>query len=449
MKMERGFGGPGASARALAYGLFSLFAVAGTGAAVVAQDAAPQPAAFRAITLEEAIEMALRRNPTLDQARTNIESAEYTRLNATGSFLPNLSMSYGYSNASTGRLDPTGQGIVSTSYTVQLGGSYDLFTGLRRFADLKSARLGVKEQNARYRQTEYETVRLVKQAYFNATAARELVQVEQDRVSRQEDQLNFVEQQIELGRATRSDLLRSQVDLNNARLALLNAENNARTTSFRLTQVVGSDELLGPVAEATLEPVPFDYSREQLIEMGFQAAPSIASAVAATDAAAANVSSARSAYLPSLTFSGGWAWQNTEFPPQNRSWSLSLSGSYPIFNGFQRETAVYQAQARADLARAQERAVKLTLRSDLEAAYSTMQSAFAGIDLAERSVELSRESLRVEQERYRLGLSTILDLQLAQITLSQAEVDLISRKFDYLLALAQLEALLGSTLIRP
>ncbi len=401
---------------------------------------------FRSLTLDQAIEMALRRNPNLDQARTNIENAEHSRLSAWGGFLPNLSLSYGYSNSSTGRLDPTGQGIVSTSYSAQLGASYNLFDGMRRFSDLKAARLGVVEQNARYRQSEFETIRFVKQAYFNAVAARDLVAVEQGRVQRQEDQLNFVEQQLQLGRATRSDLLRSQVDLNNARLALLNAENGARTTTFRLTEVVGSDQRVGPVEEATLEATPLSYGREQLMEMAGVSAPSLATAKAALDAAEAGVSSARSSYFPNLNFSGGYAWRNEEFPPSNRSWSLSLSGSYPLFNGFQRETQVYRARAQADLARASERSAQLALSADLDEAYSTSQSALAGIDLAAQSVELSQESLRVEQERYRLGLSTILDLQLAQITLSQAEVDLVSRRFDYQLAVAQLESLLGQSL---
>lgn len=441
---------------ALWVGVTALAACAACGPLAAQQPQDPQQESqqeqmpgFRAVTLDQAIEIALRRNPALDQARTNIESAEHSRLAAFGSFLPDLNMSYGYSNASTGRLDPTGQGIVNTSYSAQLSASYNIFDGWRRFSDLKSARLGVREENARYRETQYETIRLVKQAYFNSVAARELVGVEERRVQRQEDQLAFVEQQLELGRATRSDLLRSQVDLNNARLALLNAQNDARTTTFQLTAVVGSDTRLGPVEEATLAPIPLDYTREQLIEIADRGAPAVQTARAATEAAEAAVSGARSAYLPSLSFSGGWAWSDQEFPPTDRSWSLSLRGSYPLFNGFQRETQVYQARARAELATAQERATRLNLRSDLEAAYSSAQAAQAGIDLAEQSVELSEESLRVEQERYRLGLSTILDLQTAQITLSQAEVDLVQSRFDYQLALAQLEALLGQDLTAP
>ncbi|MFV1985717.1 MAG: TolC family protein [Gemmatimonadota bacterium] len=398
---------------------------------------------FRPVTLDEAIEIALRRNPTLSQARTNIESAETVKLSAIGALLPQVNLTYGYSNASSGRLDPTGQGIVTTSYTTQLSGSYNLFDGWRRFTDLKGANLGLNEQHARYRQTEFQTIQLVKQNYFNAVAARDLVGVEERRVQRQEDQLDFVQQQLDLGRATRSDLLRSQVDVNNARLALLNAENAKRTTTFRLTEVVGSETRLGPVEEATLVAQPLAFSRNQLFGVAEQSAPSLVTANAATRAAESAVSSARSAYLPNLSFNGGWAWANTEFPPQNRSWSFSLRGSYPLFNGFQRETAVYRAQAQQDLAEQQERAARLNLSSELDASYSTAQAAQAGIDLAAQNVGLSTESLRVVQERYRLGLATILELQDAQITLTQAEVDLVSRRFDYQLALAAIEALLG------
>jgi outer membrane protein len=401
------------------------------------------PDSFRPVTLEEAIEIALRRNPGLSQARTNIENAETTKLGAVGSLLPQLALSYGYSNASTGRIDPTGQGIVTTSYTTQLTGNYNLFDGWSRFSDLKVASLGVLEQNARYRQTEFQTIQAVKQNYFNAVAAREIVGVEERRVQRQQDQLDFVQQQLDLGRATRSDLLRSQVDLNNALLALLNAENAERTTTFRLTEVVGSETRLGPVEDATLIAQPLPFSRNQLFGAAEQNAPALVTANAATQAAEQAVSSARSAYLPNLSFSGGWAWANTDFPPQNRSWSFSLRGSYPLFNGFQRETSVYRAQAQQDIAQQQERAARLNLSSELDAAYSTAQSAQAGIDLALQNVDLSNESLRVVQERYRLGLATILELQDAQITLTQSEVDLVSRRFDYQLALAQIEALLG------
>ena len=127
---------------------------------VTAAQQVPAAIQFRPITVDEAVEIARRRNPTLLQAFTSIEQAEHTRLSAYGSFLPSVNMSFGYSNSSSGRLDVTGQGIVQTSYSTQLTATYNLFDGWSRFIDLKGAKLGVVEQNARYRQVEFQTIRL-------------------------------------------------------------------------------------------------------------------------------------------------------------------------------------------------------------------------------------------------------------------------------------------------
>ena len=400
----------------------------------------------REVGLDEALAMARQYSPSLEQSASALEIAEYTQLSALGGFLPSMSLGYSYNNSSSGRLDPTGQSITTTNYSAQLTGGIDLFRGLRRFSDLRGAKLGVEASSARYRQAQYQTAEAVKIAYYNAVARRELMRVEADRVQRQEDQLSFVDQQLELGRATRSDVLRSQVDLNNARMALLNAENAARASTYTLAEAVGVTEPLAPEAGADLAGAGALISDDEVLSMALMGAPSLVSARADAAASQASVASARSAYLPSLRLGGGWAWSNQDFPPQNRSWSVSLSGSLPIFDGFSRENQLYQAQARRDQAFAGERAAELGLRKDIDAALGTIAAAQASIGLAEQTVELSQEDLRVTQERYRLGLATILDLQSSQITLLEAEIDQIRRRFDYQIGLARLEALLGADL---
>lgn len=411
-----------------------------------ARDTVPELGSVRTVSLSEALELARENAPTLAQSASALNIARYNELTAWGSFLPNASLSYGYSNSSSGRIDPTGQAITRTNYSAQLRGSIDLFDGMRRFNSLKEAQLGVDASAARYRQTQYQTSEAVKVAYFNAVATRELVRVEADRVKRQEDQLSFVRQQLELGRATRSDVLRSQVDLNNAKVALLNAQNAERASTYTLAESVGIREPIAPEEEAALETAVAVPDRQKILSDALAGAPSLVSARAESRASAAAVAGAKSAYLPTLSLSGGWAWSNSDFPPENRSWSLSLSGSLPLFNGFGREASLYTAQARRDQARADERAAELSLRSDLDGALGTIEAAVASIDLAEQTVELSAEDLRVTRERYRLGLATILDLQSAQITLRQAQVDLIQRRFDYRIGIARLEAILGSNL---
>jgi outer membrane protein len=425
-------------------------AAAGADTALGADTMLPgQGPAARKLTLGEAVAIAERNNPALRQSKANLDVARYQRLSAYGSFLPSVNASYGYSNSSVARLDPTQQALTTTSYSFQLSGSYDLFTGLRRFSQMRSANLNVQAQEESYRASRYQTLLSVKTAYYNAVANRDLVAVQAATVQRQQNQLDFVRQQLQLGRSTRSDLLSSEVNLNNAKLTLLNAQNSARSSTFALAQAIGVEERVAPVAEAALQIHPLTYDRLQLQALAAREAPSLQSARASLSAAQAQVSSAKSAYLPDLTLSGGWSWQASDFPPQNRSWSIRLTGSIPLFNGFQREAQLFQAQAQSDIARAQERSAELTLRTNVDDAYNQVETAIAGGALASKSVELSQENLRVTQERYRLGLATILDLQQAQINLQQAQVNLVQRKFDYQIGLAQLEALLGGALPQP
>lgn len=400
----------------------------------------------RTVTLDEAVEIALHNNPALTRSRADVDVAEYDRLGAWGEFLPDVSLGYGYTNASTARLDPTQQSLTRTSYTLQLGASLELLDGFRRFSGLASARRRLEAERADHRQQRYRTILEVKRAFYDAVARSELVRVEEDRVARQEDQLEFVRQQLDVGRANRSDLLRSRIDLNNARLALLNAENEARAATFRLAEVMGMRERVAPAEEASLAVDSLPYDRDRLMTMALETGPRVASARAAAEAAEATVDASRSSYLPNLTFQGGWAWQNDGFPPEDRSWSIALRGSYPLFDGFERERQLWQARARAEAARASEVAAELALRAEVDEAYSQVQSARVAVDIAEQSVELSREDLRVTRERYELGLATILDLQSAQITLREAEVELVQRRFDHRIGIATLESLVGREL---
>ena len=168
-----------------------------------AGEARAQQEGARRVTLQQAIDVALGASPAMARVEADVDVAEYDRLGAVGEFLPDLSLGYGYSNASTARLDPTQQSLTRTSYTLQLGASLEVFDGFRRFSGLESAREDLRAQRARRRQTRFETVLEVKQAYYDAVARQELVRVEEDRVRRQEDQLEFVRQQMEVGRATR------------------------------------------------------------------------------------------------------------------------------------------------------------------------------------------------------------------------------------------------------
>jgi len=174
----------------------------------------------------------------------------------------------------------------------------------------------------------------------------------------------------------------------------------------------------------------------------------VRAAESAARSADAGVSAARAQYFPSLRLSGGYDWANqtATLDGGTKSWSLRLSLSYPVFNGFAREANIERAEVQATVARAQLEDARRAARAQLETVLANLRLAEQRIVLAEEAVRVAEEDLRVQQERYRLGASTILDQITSQINLMQAEVDRVAARYDYQIARAELEALVGREL---
>jgi outer membrane protein TolC len=116
-----------------------------------------------------------------------------------------------------------------------------------------------------------------------------------------------------------------------------------------------------------------------------------------------------------------------------------------VFNGFQRELTIAQREADQDLAEANASDAERAVEAEMITRLAELDAARQRIEIAGISVAAATEDLRVQQERYRLGVSTIVDLLTSQEALNQAEVDVVNARFDYLRAKAQIEALIGRT----
>ena len=176
--------------------------------------------------------------------------------------------------------------------------------------------------------------------------------------------------------------------------------------------------------------------------------PRIQEAAAHAVAARADLRAARSAYWPSLNLAASTAWNGSranDYDLLNQR-QLSLGLRWTLFNGFARELGVTQQSASLDLAEANAADARRAVQSELISQLAALDAARTKIDITQTSVAAATEDLRVQQERYRLGVSTIVDVLTSQEALNQAEVDVVVARFDYLRAKAQLEALIGRTL---
>jgi outer membrane protein TolC len=417
-------------------------------AALVPAALAAQQPPVATVTLDEAIARSVAVDPAAVAAASGISSARADVLQSRGAWLPTLSLNSTYGNSSNERFDQATGSLVSENYTAQLATGLELFDGGRRLAEGRSATARQRAATATYREQRYETALTTTETFYGAAAADELLAAARQRLERARQQLEFARTRLEVGTATRSDVLRAELEAGNAELAVVEAESALRTSRLQLGQRIGVAGEVQPAAAALPERGPELPAEAELVARAERTAPAALAARAGYDERRASRIAATTSYAPTLRATAGYDWSAFDFPPDERSWSLRLIASLPVLNGFQREASV--ARARAGERAAEARAADATIAARVAAADAAREigSAERRVEIARRSVELAREDLRVQEERYRLGASTILDLQASQVALTEAEVGWVRARQGLGVAVARLEAVLGET-VRP
>ena len=438
-----------AARRGLLAGIVSALVARGGGLAAQQKPAAGQPAQLQ-ISLAEAVRRALDVQPAIVRARGDATSAGWQKRGAVGAFLPTVLFS---SSAFRQNTESNVNGFLANAGTYQfntgLSASVDLFTGFRRLANYRSADATQDAADAEVVNQRYLVSAATAQLFYTSLANEELVRVAEAQLERAKEELQISVNKFQAGAATRSDTLTATVDLGNARLALLQAQANLATAQANLARQIGVDGVVRAVPDSQLPPVP---DTTELRTAALRQAPVVMQAAASERATAATLWSNRSQYLPKLTASYNTSSQGLNQPWQgfdggNRNLNrLSFALSWTLFDGFQRERTAAQSAVDLDNARAQTADTRRQLGADLTQQLAAMSTGFAKIGITGANVVAAAEARRVTQERYRLGAGTLLDLLTAQANQTQAEVNQVQARYDYLIARAQVEALIGHPL---
>ena len=407
------------------------------------------------VTLEEAVRRAELVQPTVVQARGSVSSAAARQRAALGSFLPNLTV-----NGSVGdffsegvRVDPsTGQLTTSNStnrsVNTSISSSVELFAGFRRTSERRAANATRTAAEAGLENSRFQQALVTTNQFFDALAARELVQVREAGVRRAEQQLEVAVARLRAGAAIRPDSLRSVVTLGNAQLALLTAQTQLATAEANLGRLVGFEGQVSAADDSSYYRIIEAVDTSGLRAEALSNSPAVRASEAQASAARSAIGVAKAGYFPSLTLSGNAQLngsRNNDYTfLQQRQFQLQMS--WPIFNRFQREQQIATNQVAAENAEANAAEDRRQVLADLTSAIAALESARLRIGITQTSVLAAREDLRVQQERYRLGAATIVDLLTSQEALSQAEVDEINARFDYIRARTQIGALIGRSL---
>jgi len=401
----------------------------------------------RTVTLAEAIRLALENDPAAVAAEAAVATAEANRLATRGAWLPSITFNSSYGNSSNQRFDQASGQLVSESYSAAFQANYTLFSGGRRLAQNRAAGARVEAAEAGYRAQRFSTVLRTTELFYAAAVAEEMVTIAEQRLQRAEQQLEFARTRLEVGTATRSDVLRAEIEVGNARIALVDAEAARRAARLELGRILGIPDGARPVGSALPERAPTLPPLEELIRRAEARSPAVVAARAEAESFSAQRLAARMAYLPTVGLNSSYDWFAYQFPPNQEGWSLRVQVSLPIFNGFQREAGLQQAAASERAAKARARDAAIAVRNAVETGVVDVRAAEERIEIAARAVELAREDLRVQEERYQIGNATIVELQTSQVALADAEIAYLRARQALGVAIARLEATLGEQLM--
>jgi outer membrane protein TolC len=189
-------------------------------------------------------------------------------------------------------------------------------------------------------------------------------------------------------------------------------------------------------------------SDADLITLAVTTAPAVLTTQAQASADTAAVRAAKTLYVPTVAANAGYNWANSSrFVGALRpGWIVSLTTSFPLFDGFLRESTITQAEVASDVATVTALDTRRLVGADAQQLLGNLHVAQHSIELSLESVGLATENLRVFRARYNAGIATILDVLTAQTSLIQSELSLVSARFNYQSTRAALEALLGRRL---
>jgi outer membrane protein len=409
---------------------------------------------FHPISMTDAVRLARENNVSNITASNAVRSSNNNVRAARAAMYPDLTASASQSKSAGQRVGPGNQLIdfvPAWSYNTGLSSNLTLFDAGKMFTDVKSAKANVKAAEATEVNTEYNVSLQVKQAYNSILAAKESEGAALAQLKAAQLQLETSIAKVKAGAANVSDSLRSVVQVGNAQLALLRAQNAYRTSSATLTRLVGTPYFVtADLSDTVAHPVaPIDSA--MVMQLALEG-PQIRQFEAQANAALAGERSAKAAYFPTITASFNYSGSGTSAfyglndNPYPYTRGVTFRASYPLFNRFSRENQVAAQQIAYQNAQAQLRDARLAAQQNIVTDIATLRNAEETMRVQDINVRASEEDLRVQQQRYNLGASTLLDVLNSQLTLVQARQALIQARLDYRNAKAQIEAAIGRDL---
>ena len=415
--------------------------------ALIAPQAAPAQSGSSVPTLlsvKDAQVLALKNNPQISVARLTALASQQVTREVRSSLWPTANVDLTGVDANPGSRITAGALNNPTVYQRAAAGASvsQLLTDFGRTPNLvASANLASKAENQNALATKEQILLAVDQAFYSALQSQAVLTVAQQTVKDRQTVSDQVGALFRSKLKSELDFSFANVNLAQAKLLLLDAENNVNATQAALSAVLGFQSLQNfqLVEDTTGVAAPPD-NVEGMISSAFTMRPEILALEFQSESAQRFQKAERDLFFPDIRALGAVG----DAPVRNpiiSNWygAVGVNVDIPVFNGFLYSARAKEASLRAQATQERLRDIRDRISRDVRTSWLNARTSFDRLAVTQQLLDQANLALSLAQSRYKLGLSSIVELSQAQLQQTQAQIANVEAGYDYRLSLAVLQ----------
>ena len=406
------------------------------------------------ITLDEAIEIALSESNSIKIAEMTIEKTGYAQKGAYSALYPNISATGNYQRTLKRQvmvMEMNGQPMsieVGTANNVTAGLSAAMpLVNAQLWQSLKLSALDVELAVEQARSSRISMVSQVKQAFYSVLLAKEAYSVYKEVYDNAQKNFEDIEKKYNVGKASEFEYLRAKVNVNNSEPEVYSAENAVVLAIWQLKAIMGIDLN----TEIDVEGALLDYADELVVSLtndnvSFENNTNLIQLRLQDEMLSRTIKMTKFQYIPTLSASFAYnymAMGNTFDMNWNPYSVVALSLNIPIFDGFAKRNNIRQYQKTQDILRLNIEDAERNLNIALENYKDKMNTSVKRYTAAEATLEMAQKSYNISEKMYELGKATLVELNDAQLALTQAQLTMSQAIYQYITNKAAIDELMG------
>ncbi len=418
------------------------------------------------LTLEEAIQIALENNYQIQQAENNRGLANTQVRSAQADFLPNLNASFS-GNRNVGRQFIQEDLSFEDRTTLGLSGSLNtnitVFNGFSNIANLRRAEADLASEELQLERLRENIMFDTASRYLQVVLNEELLKISQATLEASQSQLEQVRAQVEVGARPTVDLYNQESVVANDELSVIQRENALEVSKAQLIRIM-QDERITEVVTSMPSPeelslMPVDLNLTELIQAAFETRSDLRAQEYNIESNIQNHRIARAQFLPSISASAGISGRYSDqfldpatgerspftdqFFDQNITRNIGFNIQIPIFTRWNTQTQVQSAQVQLRNSQLQLENVRFQISEEVRQAYNDYMSIVKELESTDKALIAAERAYETEQQRYEVGSSTLIELNLANATYIQAQSNRIQAIYNFVFQEKLLDYFIG------